>query len=106
MVARHLPPEPILLLPASLLAVIVGINAPFYWFLRKHRGLLFAGTAVLFHQLYFVYSGVSFGIGVIRHGLRGRAPGLAESGHGPAIADANADETQADASTGPKRAHQ
>jgi hypothetical protein len=105
-VARHLPPEPILLLPASLLAVIVGINAPFYWFLRKHRGLLFAGTAVLFHLLYFVYSGVSFGIGVICHTLRGRAPGLAEAGHGPAISDANADETQAGASTGPKRAHQ
>jgi hypothetical protein len=101
MIARHLPPDPILLLPASLLAVAVAINAPFYWFLRKRRGLLFAGTAVLFHLLYFVYSGVSFGIGVLRHALRGRAPELENQGHAPMATEAHAGEPQAAA----KRAH-
>ena len=94
MVAGHLPPEPILLLPAGLLAVVIAINAPFYWFLRKRRGLLFAGTAVLFHLLYFVYSGVSFGIGVIRHALRGRAPELDKQAQNAAVVAASADEPQ------------
>lgn len=104
MVARHLPLEPMLLLPASLLAAVVAINAPFYWFLRKRRGLLFAGTAVLFHLLYFVYSGVSFGMGVMRHALRGRAPELETQEQSAALAGANADEPRAPGRAEAKRA--
>jgi hypothetical protein len=59
----------------------------------------------LFHLLYFVYSGVSFGIGVLRHALRGRAPEIEKQGQAPMATEANAGEPQAAASAAAKRAH-
>lgn len=51
------------LLAFSLLA----INAPLYRFFARKHGLWFATKAVPWHWLYFLYSGVAFAIGTVRH---------------------------------------
>jgi GT2 family glycosyltransferase len=47
-------------LPAALLVGAVAINRPLYSFFRRRRGLSFAARAVFWHQLYYVYSSVTF----------------------------------------------
>jgi hypothetical protein len=51
----------------ATLAVLVGINLRFYFFLAAKRGRLFAATAIPFHLLYFFYNGISFLVGFTRH---------------------------------------
>jgi glycosyltransferase involved in cell wall biosynthesis len=47
-------------LPLALLAAIAAANREFLAFFYRARGPLFAIRAVLFHQLYYIYSAVTF----------------------------------------------
>lgn len=66
--------------PVALLGVLVAVwllvwlNRDFYSFLRDRRGLWFALQAMPWHWLYFVYSGLSFAVGVVWYGLWQRRP--------------------------------
>jgi cellulose synthase/poly-beta-1,6-N-acetylglucosamine synthase-like glycosyltransferase len=52
---------------SSLLLLI--INLPVYRFFHKKRGLLFALKVIPLHWLYFIYSGLAFGLGTILYKL-------------------------------------
>jgi hypothetical protein len=55
------------LLIASMAALsLVALNAPFYGFLARRRGLLFACRALPVHWLYYAYSSGTFGVVWIR----------------------------------------
>jgi len=49
-----------------VLLFVVLLNLPFYSFLARRRGFLFALAAIPFHLLYHFYNGISFGIGLLR----------------------------------------
>lgn len=55
----------------AVLGAYLTRNWPFYSYLASNQGLLFALRAVPVHWLYFVYSCVGFGIGVMVHVLAG-----------------------------------
>ncbi|PIE31789.1 glycosyl transferase [candidate division KSB3 bacterium] len=57
----------LLLLSLMLSLTLFGLNRSLYVFLRRKRGLFFACKALPWHWLYFFYSGLAFGIGLIRH---------------------------------------
>lgn len=59
---------------ALWVAGIVGLNRRLYGFYARERGTLFAAAVVPMHILYFLYSGVAFGCGVLLH-LRDRFTG-------------------------------
>ena len=48
----------------------IALNVPFYRFLARRRGLLFAVRAVPMHLLYFLYSGAGLIAGSLAFGLR------------------------------------
>lgn len=48
---------------------LLGINFPLYRFFVRKRSFLFAAKAVPWHWLYYLYSGLAFGIGLARHVL-------------------------------------
>jgi len=50
-----------------IMVALVVINAPLYRFFLKKRGLRFALQAVPWHWLYYLYSGLAFAIGLVRH---------------------------------------
>jgi hypothetical protein len=52
------------------LGLLVGINAGFYWFFLRHRGLLFTTAVLPMHVLYYVYSSAVFAWGILAHRLR------------------------------------
>jgi glycosyltransferase involved in cell wall biosynthesis len=59
--------EPIALVGVGAVAGILFIlNAPLYRFFVKKRGYVFAFQALLWHWLYFLYSGVAFVIGMVQ----------------------------------------
>jgi len=47
------------------------VNAPFYRFLWQKRGLLFTLHAIPWHWFYYLYSGLAFVLGIVRHLMRG-----------------------------------
>ena len=60
---------------------IVFVQRRFYRFLAGRRGWRFAIQAIPLHLLYFLYSGVGFGAGLIAHcfdRLRRAVPGDSE----------------------------
>ena len=58
---------PAALIVAALAAgVLLMVNLPLYSFFLRKRGPWFALRAISCHWLYFAYSGLAFGIGVIR----------------------------------------
>jgi GT2 family glycosyltransferase len=61
----------------SVAVILLVVNASLYRFFLKKRGYLFAIQSVLGHWLYFLYSGVAFAIGTVRHGTS--QDGLAET---------------------------
>jgi GT2 family glycosyltransferase len=65
-------------LSAVLGVVLLSVNMPVYQFFSQKRGLLFALQTVPWHWLYFFYSGLAYGITLVRHRLR-LAPGVAPS---------------------------
>ena len=47
--------------------ILMVLNAPLYRFFMRKRGYLFAFQAVLWHWLYFLYSGIAFAVGMVRY---------------------------------------
>jgi glycosyltransferase involved in cell wall biosynthesis len=48
---------------------LLAINYPVYRFFYNKRGMVFAIKTIPWHWLYYIYSGLAFGIGTIRHSL-------------------------------------
>ncbi len=68
------PRRPALLGPAGGAALaLLGLNKKMYTFFYQKRGLRFTLRVLPWHWLYYAYSGVAFGVGLLRHalGLRG-----------------------------------
>lgn len=79
------PWKPFLALPAAAAALaLLLINQRLYRFFREKRGTLFALRAIPWHWLYFLYSGLAFGVGVALHALRKPAPAPAGTENAPA----------------------
>ena len=58
----------------SILTVILGfslvvLNAPLYKFFYRRHGLIFAIKAIVWHWLYYLYSGFAFAAAVLSHQL-------------------------------------
>ncbi|MEM7334022.1 MAG: glycosyltransferase family 2 protein [Chloroflexota bacterium] len=51
-----------------IMGILFWLNRPFYTFLQEKRGVGFLLRAVWIHWLYFLYSGLTFGVGVIYWG--------------------------------------
>jgi hypothetical protein len=49
------------------LLVLLTLNQQFYFFLAGHKGRLFALTAIPFHLLYFLSSGLAVMLALVRH---------------------------------------
>ncbi|MCU0535399.1 MAG: glycosyltransferase [Hydrococcus sp. Prado102] len=49
------------------IAVLLTINYPVYQFFNRKRGMVFAIATIPWHWLYYLYSGLAFAIGIIRH---------------------------------------
>ena len=65
----------------ALCATLLVLNLPFYRFLARKRGAVFAMRAIPVHWLYFACGGLGFGLGILSHltpSLRSRSA-LAES---------------------------
>ncbi|MBD2214024.1 glycosyltransferase [Nostoc linckia FACHB-104] len=56
-----------LILTSVLSFILLILNAPVYQFFHTKRGLLFALQTVIWHWLYYFYSGLAFAVGVIHH---------------------------------------
>ncbi len=62
------PWQPLLLVGAAVMGCMLFIlNARLYRFFLEKRGLRFSVQAIPWHWLYFLYSGVAFAIGTVRH---------------------------------------
>lgn len=55
------------ILALLMLLALLGLNLPVYQFFYQKRGLLFALQVIPWHWLYYGYSGLAFGVGLIRH---------------------------------------
>ena len=62
--------RPLLAVSGLLIGGLLLLNRPTYRFLWEKRGSWFALRALPWHWLYYLYSGLAFGIGTIRHMLR------------------------------------
>ena len=56
-------------IPASLAAVMLAANASFLSFFTRTKGALFALRALMFHQVYYLYSSAAFAIAFVTHYL-------------------------------------
>lgn len=62
------PWQPLLLVGAGVMGLMLFIlNVRLYRFFLEKRGLRFTAQAIPWHWLYFLYSGVAFAIGTVRH---------------------------------------
>ncbi len=59
----------LLLISLPAIVLLIHFNRDFYTFLTQKRGAWFALKAMPWHWLYFLYSGLSFIVGVIGYGL-------------------------------------
>lgn len=60
------------LIPTVVLMVsLIGLNWDLYRFFRDKRSLGFAVKAIPLHWFYFFYSGFAFGIGYVKHQIKG-----------------------------------
>ncbi len=64
------PPLSLLVL-LTLGGLVAAINAPLFMFFLEERGPWFALRAVLYHQLYYLYSSATFAICAMKHRLGG-----------------------------------
>ena len=60
---------PLLKVSIGLVVALFLLNAPLFFFFGKKRGLWFAMRAFAWHCFYYLYSGLAFAIGCIRHVL-------------------------------------
>ncbi|HIG45083.1 MAG TPA: glycosyltransferase [candidate division Zixibacteria bacterium] len=58
-----------LMVTGLMAGMLFMLNQPIYGFFYRKRGLWFAVKSVPWHWLYFLYSGLAFLIGIVRHGL-------------------------------------
>ena len=65
----------LLAIAVVLLLVLMFINAPVYRFFLHKRGLLFTLQTIPWHLFYFLYGGLAFAIGLIRHWFGNRLSG-------------------------------
>jgi hypothetical protein len=65
----YLPPHPVGYAFITGMALLLALNYQFYLFLAGQKGRLFALTAIPFHLLYFVSSGLAFMLTLVRHRL-------------------------------------
>jgi GT2 family glycosyltransferase len=56
-----------LFIAAAAIALLLIINYPVYQFFNRKRGMVFAIATIPWHWLYYLYSGLAFAIGIIRH---------------------------------------
>jgi glycosyltransferase involved in cell wall biosynthesis len=69
------PWQPNVLVAAAAMGLILfTLNVRLYRFFLEKRGLRFAAQAIPWHWFYFLYSGVAFAVGTVRH-LAGHDPG-------------------------------
>jgi GT2 family glycosyltransferase len=61
-----------LVIAATAILLLLALNAPLYRFFLHKRGLWFALRAIPWHWFYYLYSGLAFAIGAIRHLLFGQ----------------------------------
>jgi GT2 family glycosyltransferase len=62
--------QPSVLAAAGLVALILlFLNVPLYSFLFRKRGIQFTIRSIPWHWLYFLYSGVAFALGTVRHAV-------------------------------------
>lgn len=66
---QHLPFGALAFLTLS--GIVAAINAPLFVFFLEERGASFALRAVLYHQLYYLYSSATFAICAVRYRLGG-----------------------------------
>jgi len=57
---------------ATIVLGIVFLNRALYIFYARERGSLFAAAVIPMHVLYFLYSGLAFGCGLLLHLLHDR----------------------------------
>ena len=82
---------PALWVAAGALGTIVGLNARFYRFLARRRGVVFASACVGLHIVYFFCCGASVAIAaLIRFGPRARVVPATVAGRADAAEDASA----------------
>lgn len=63
---------PVLVLAAMLALALFALNAPLYRFFQKKRGLFFMLSAIPWHWLYFLYSGLAFAVAGLIHTFSAR----------------------------------
>lgn len=51
----------------AMCAMLFALNAPFYLFLRRKKGVLFSLAVVPWHWMFYVYSGIASLLGVISY---------------------------------------
>jgi glycosyltransferase involved in cell wall biosynthesis len=80
---------PPLLIPAMVAALaLYRLNAPVYRFFREKRGARFAAGVMPWHWFFYLYSGIGFGIGLLRHYLgMGRHRGSATAAYATVSAE-------------------
>jgi glycosyltransferase involved in cell wall biosynthesis len=73
---------------ASVVALILLLlNIPLYRFFFRKRGFQFAIQSLFWHWLYFLYSGIAFALGTVRHAAHhcrpasNKTPSLVSEGH-------------------------
>lgn len=52
------------------IGVLLWLNAPVYRFFYRRRGAKFCAAAIPWHWLYYIYSGLGFGVGTLLHFAR------------------------------------
>ncbi len=52
---------------AIAVVLLLAVNYPLYRFFHRRRGARFTALAILWHWFYFLYSGFSFALGLLRH---------------------------------------
>ena len=62
--------SPLLIASGLIGLILFAINLPVYRFFYQKRGFLFALRVLPWHWLYYFYSGLAFGIGVLRHQVK------------------------------------
>jgi len=68
--------------PLALLAAAVAANARLLGLFARRNGLFFALRALLFHQLYYLYSSTAYALSLLRGGRRRKAARATPSGTG------------------------
>lgn len=72
---------------SALTLLAAALNAPLFAFFMKERGPWFALRAVLFHQVYYLYSSATFAVCLVRKRLSGEAESCGNAAAKPAAAE-------------------